>query len=301
MPRCIGFVGLGTMGLPMVENLAKDPDLEVLGFDSADTPFEALEKHPAWGQRLFRAKDMEALAACEVVILMLPNSVITNAVVLGETEQPGLLGILRPGTTVIDMGSSDPVETKRLVSLLAEAGIALVDAPVSGALAKARSGTLSIMVGTDAEGLERLRPILSRLGERLIPTGKPSSAHAMKALNNYVYAAGLLAVSEATEIAERFGLDLDSLAEVLLASSGRNSAVETKLKQFILPGTYAGGFLLRLQAKDLRTAARLGEITGVSAKQLALCSALWDEAAETMPADSDNTAIHRFVKAGEAT
>ena len=105
------------------------------------------------------------------------------------------------------------------------------------------------MAGGDAADLERARPLLSRMGATLIPTGAVGSAHAMKALNNYVYAAGLLAASEALLIARRMGLDLDVFTDVLNASSGRNVATETKLRQFIVPGSYAGGFALALMAR----------------------------------------------------
>lgn len=94
---------------------------------------------------------------------------------------------------------------------------------------------------------------------------------AMKALNNYVYAAGLLAVSEALTVARRMELDLDAFADVLNASSGRNVATETKLRQFLLTRDFAGGFALGLQAKDLATALALGKATGADASQMALC------------------------------
>lgn len=300
MAKRIGFVGLGMMGLPMLENLAKAPGFELLALDMNDAPFAALSQHPAWGRSLHRAASLADLAQCEVVITMLPNSKITNAVIRGEGDSAGLATVLHRGAQVIDMGSSNPGDTLQLGEILAEAGITLTDAPVSGAVAKARTGELSIMVGTDAAGLEALRPILLTMGKVLISTGKLGSAHAMKALNNYVYAAGLLAVSEALTIAQAMDLDLAVLSDVLNASSGRNVASETKVKQFILPGTYAGGFALRLQAKDLATADALQALTGRDAPQLTLCAGLWTEAAAALPASADNTEIHRFIAARKA-
>ncbi|VDC30490.1 NAD(P)-dependent oxidoreductase [Pseudogemmobacter humi] len=293
----IGFIGLGTMGLPMIENLANQPDFELLAFDPSDTPFSALAGHKAWATRLCRADALGDLSGCDLIITMLPNSRITNAVMRGEEGRPGLAQILRPGARILDMGSSDPGSTMKLAQELAAKGISLTDAPVSGAVTKARTGELSIMVGTDAEGLETLRPVLSAMGRVLIPTGAVGSAHAMKALNNYVYAAGLLAASEALGIAARMGLDLAVLSDVLNASSGRNVATETKLRQFILPGSYNGGFALRLQAKDLATADGLQALSGFDAPQLTLCAGLWAEAVQQLPADADNTEIHRFLTA----
>lgn len=294
MTLTVGFVGLGMMGLPMLDNLARGEErFNILAYDRDPTRLEHLAGHPAWNKTLKPAASLQALADCDVVITMLPDSAVTNAVIEGEN---GLASVMRAGSVLLDMGSSNPAETLRLAPLLREAGVTLIDAPVSGAVAKAASGTLAIMVGADKDGLERVRPLLSRMGASLIHTGAVGSAHAMKALNNYVYAAGLLAASEALLIARGMNLDLDVFTEVLNASSGRNVATETKLRQFIVPGTYNGGFALALMAKDLRTADALQTLAGVSASQLSLCTALWQRALQDMPAGVDNTEIHRYLE-----
>ncbi|AHV94275.1 NAD(P)-dependent oxidoreductase [Bordetella holmesii] len=298
MIRKLGFVGLGMMGLPMLENLARDDRWEILAFDNAPSPFERLARHPAWGTRLHRAAKLEDLADCHAVITMLPNSPITNSVVLGSQAQAGLIDILQPGALLIDMGSSNPADTLRLSEALVARSLTLLDAPVSGAVAKAANGSLAIMAGGRAEDLERARPVLGSMGTTIIPTGKVASAHAMKALNNYVYAAGLLAASEALAIAQRMDLDPTILTEVLNASSGRNVATETKLKQFIIPQTYNGGFALALMAKDLDTAQSLQTLAGLNARQLSLCANVWKAAQAHLPAGSDNTAIHRYLDQG---
>ncbi|TWG85638.1 3-hydroxyisobutyrate dehydrogenase [Cupriavidus gilardii J11] len=301
MRRRIGFIGLGMMGLPMLENLAATPDLEILAFDTADAPFQKLAALAAWDKSLFRANTLHALAGCEIVITMLPNSPITNGVIEGGQDAAGLADILAPGAVIVDMGSSDPGDTVRLAAMLSERGMALVDAPVSGAVAKARAGTLAIMAGGDAAHIDAVRPLLEQMGETLIVTGAVGSAHAMKALNNYIYAAGLLAVSEAMLIASRLDLDADVFASVLNASSGRNVATETKLAQFIIPRTFNAGFAMRLQAKDLMTAAGLQPLAGVDLPQLSLCAALWQRAVETLDARADNTEIIRYLEALQET
>ncbi|MGY6634568.1 MAG: NAD(P)-dependent oxidoreductase [Alkalilacustris sp.] len=293
-PR-LGFVGLGQMGLPMLENLCSGGDLPVMAHDLADAPFDRLAGHPAWGRSLRRADGLGGLAGASHVIVMLPDSTATNRVIEGGDGAPGLATILAPGARVIDMGSSDPAQTVRLGTVLDARGIALTDAPVSGTVTRARAGTLSILAGCDAATLEGLRPILSRMGTELIATGRLGAGHAMKALNNYVYAAGLLAASEALCIADRLELDLGVFAQVLNASSGRNVATETKIVQAILPGRYDGGFALALQAKDLATAARLQDRAGCPAAQLDLCTRLWTEAVAALPAGADNTEIHRYL------
>lgn len=291
-PR-VGFIGLGMMGLPMVENLAGHSTFDVFAFDRDERPFEALKNHRAWGRNLHRAQSLASLGAVDVVITMLPNSAITNEVFTGPA---GLADALTGETIVIDMGSSNPQDTVRLGARLAGHGAVLLDAPVSGGVAKARAGTLTIMVGGPESTLEAVRTLLQAMGSTILPTGALGSAHAMKALNNYVHAAGLLAVSEAALIAERTGLDLQRFSAVLNASSGRNVSSETKLTQFIIPRSYAGGFALRLQAKDIAIASTLEERSGIRAPLLELCLSLWEAAVDGLEPGADNTAIHRFIE-----
>ena len=289
-PAAIGFVGLGMMGLPMVRHLATAPGLRDLAHDAVPARLETLRAHPAWGTSLLAAPALQDLAGCEVVITMLPDSTITNRVVAG------LLPVLSPGSVVVDMGSSNPADTAALAQQLAAAGITLLDAPVSGSVAKAGNGTLSIMVGGDEDVYLRVKPVLECLGSAIIRTGAVGSAHAMKALNNYVYAAGLLALSEALVVAGKLGLDLEVFSDVLNASSGRNVATETKLRQFMLPRDFKGGFALGLQAKDLQTARSLQQASDVNAPQLELCAALWREAVAQLGPAADNTAILTFLE-----
>ncbi len=286
----VGFVGLGMMGLPMVENLSRVEGLAVLAHDSHAARQDALQAWPAWGRTLRWADRLDALSACQVVITMLPNSTVTDGVA-GR-----LIDVLAAGAVIVDMGSSHPSNTEALAAKAAGRGIAFVDAPVSGSVAKARTGELSILLGGDEAAIARIEPVMRRMGSKLIHTGVVGSAHAMKALNNYVYAAGLLAMAEATTIASRLGLDLGVFASVLNASSGRNVATETKLTQFVIPRDFNGGFQLHLQAKDIATAQGLGRRTGTDAPQLALCEALWKEAAQAFEPGVDNTAIVRFIE-----
>ena len=286
----VGFIGIGMMGLPMVEHLAGHGALRVLAFDAAPQRLELLHGHPGWGKTLSAAVALAELSACEVVVTMLPNSTITSAVIAD------LRTVLRAGAVIVDMGSSDPMQTRSLAQRLEETGIRLLDAPVSGSVAKARSGTLTIMVGGDEEAYGHARPVLEAMGSTLLRTGVAGSAHAMKALNNYVYAAGLMAVSEALTIARRMELDLEAFADVLNASSGRNVATETKLRQFMLSRAFNGGFALRLQAKDLATARSLQQAMGLPAPQLELCERLWQQAAQSLEPGADNTEILRFVE-----
>lgn len=287
----VGFIGLGMMGLPMARSLLRRGH-SLVACDPAEAARAALADGAAPGAVRFVGAPAEVAEACGVIVLMLPDSRAVAQVMEGPG---GLLAVLRPGQLVIDMGSSVPAETRRLAAAAAGRGAMMVDAPVSGSVAKATTGTLSIMVGGDDHAFAKAEPVLRGMGETLIRTGTVGSAHAMKALNNYVYAAGLLAAAEALCIGERLGLDLTVLTDVMNASSGRNVATETKLKQEILSGRYQGGFQLGLMRKDLETAGSIAGETGVAARQLELCRAIWNEAVAALGPRADNTEIHRHL------
>lgn len=288
----LGFIGLGMMGLPMAQAVVR-----------AGHPVVACDRDPARLAVLADACGSTALVHttpviaevgehCRTVVLMLPTSEHVAGVLLGEE---GLAGSLAPGSLIVDMGSSVPAETRRLAAALADRGLRLIDAPVSGGVAKAREGTLTILVGgADAE-VTGARPYLQAMGETLVRVGPIGAGHAMKALNNFVYAAGLLAAAEALRVAEAAGLDTSVLADVLNASSGRNVATETKVKQCILSGTYDGGFRLGLMAKDVEIAATLAEATGIEATSLQACRGALRRAMAALGPDVDTTEVHRAI------
>ena len=286
-----GFIGLGMMGLPMARSLLAR-GFSVLACDTAEAARTALAEGAADDAVTFADSPAAVAAAADAVVLMLPNSRIVATVMEGPG---GLIAALRPGMLVIDMSSSEPGETRRLAALVAARGAAMVDAPVSGSVARARTGTLAIMVGGGDAAFAQAEPVLKGMGEAIIRTGDVGSAHAMKALNNFVYAAGLLATAEALRMGEALGVDLGILTDVMNASSGRNVATETKSRQEIINGRYAGGFQLGLMRKDLDVAGSIAEATGVAAPSLALCRAMWKDAVEHLGPGVDNTEIHRFL------
>ncbi|WP_198375160.1 NAD(P)-dependent oxidoreductase [Neoroseomonas rubea] len=287
----VGFIGLGMMGLPMARSLMAR-GFSVLACDSSAAALAALAEGAPTGALSTAPTPAAVAAGADVVVLMLPTSRIVAQVMEGEG---GLLPALRPGMLVIDMGSSEPGETRRLAEAAAARGARIMDAPVSGSVAKAKTGTLAIMCGGDDATFAQAESVLRGMGEAIIRTGAVGSAHAMKALNNFVYAAGLLATAEALRMGEALGLDLNILSDVMNASSGRNIATETKAKQEIIPGRYAGGFQLGLMRKDLETAGSIALETGTDSPSLALCRALWSEAVEMLGPKVDNTEIHRFL------
>jgi len=207
-----------------------------------------------------------------------------------------VLGGLKAGSLVIDMSSSAPVGTQALGAELAEARIRLVDAPVSGGVKRAVDGSLAIMAGGAAADVEAARPILAAMGKQIFLTGPLGSGHAMKALNNYVSAAGLAAAAEAVMVGERFGLASDTVVDILNASTGRNNATDNKLKQFILSRSFGSGFSLGLMAKDLRIALATAEATHTPTPLGAACVALWNAAERALGGAADHTEIARYLR-----
>lgn len=247
----IAFCGLGLMGLPMAANLAR------AGYrvHAIDTNQAAVQAHNGAfpGQAA-------ALEECDALILMLPNGDIVRGVLLEGSN--ALIKRLKAGCLVIDMSSSSPMGTRALAEELAGRGHPMMDAPVSGGVKRAIPGTLAIMAGGEAAVIEAARPLLEKLGNSLHLTGPIGTAHAMKALNNYVSAAGLMAAAEATIAAQKFGLDAQTVVNILNASTGMNNSTQNKFSQFILSRKFNAGFSLGLMAKDLRIALEVIESTG---------------------------------------
>lgn len=284
----IGFVGLGQMGAPMARNLAR------AGFALAvaDASADAVQRLAA-EVACEAPRDLKSLgASCHVVITMLPDGNVVRDVVLGGGD--ALAAGLAPGAIVIDMSSSSPVGTRELGRALAGRSVALVDAPVSGGVKRAIDGSLSIMAGGDPDTIERVRPVLAAMGRQIFLTGALGSGHAMKALNNYVSAAGFAAAAEAVLAGSRFGLDPATMVAILNASTGKNNSTENKFPQFVLPRRFASGFSLGLMVKDLRTALDVAHATGTPAPLGEACVEAWARAEQLLGGQADHTAMVQY-------
>ena len=283
-PAAIAVVGLGNMGRPMAASLTR-AGYTVTGYDISAA---ARERFAQAGGRA--AADMaSAVRGAAVVITLLPDGKAVRAAVTAMRPH------LSPGAIVIDMSSSAPLGTRALGAELHAAGFGFIDAPVSGGVKRAADATLAVMVGGDTVVIDRVEPVLAAMGSAISRTGTLGSGHAMKALNNYVSAAGLAAAVEALAVGKKFGLDPNVMTDVLNASSGRNNTTENKLKQFIIPKTFASGFSMALMAKDIRTADELGAAIGVATPLAEICTELWEEAAARHGPGADHTEYGRYL------
>ena len=298
-PENIGFIGLGKMGEPMVRNLAKAGFRPVL-FDLnrdivAKLAKELRAKAPASLPELARV--------CRVVITMVPDGAIVREIVLGGRVDAGasLSAGMTAGSVLIDMSSSSPTSTRELGKELAKRGLLVIDAPVSGGVRRAVSGELAIMVGGDGDVIDRCRPILASMGSKIFVAGPLGAGHAIKALNNYVSAAGYLAASEALVAGARFGLDPQVMLDIFNASSGMNNSTQNKFSQYVLSRRFDAGFSMGLMAKDLRTALEVLRATDTPAPLADYCVPFWEDAAKKLGPHSDHTEMVRVLEQATGT
>lgn len=285
-PR-IGFVGLGNIGFPMCRRLLES-GYEVLAYDANPEAVSRLEDTPAEP-----ADSLKALAAADVVLLSLPGSDVVEEVVLGEG---GLAEGLSPGKVLIDTSSSRPSSTRDLAKKLAESGVEMLDAPVSGGVLRAEEGKLAVMVGGREEVFERWREVLESFGEKIFHVGDHGAGHLVKSLNNLLSATTLASAAEAVILAEKAGVAPEALLEVINVGNGRSYSTEVKFPKFILDRSFDDGFALGLMVKDLKialeTAAEMGHpmFSGSSISQL------WQAAAARGYGLEGHTSIYAFLE-----
>jgi 3-hydroxyisobutyrate dehydrogenase len=245
----IGYVGLGHAGWPMAAKLAK------AGY--------AIVAHDLDAERVHRfaeengctpAPSLADLAGVDLVMTMLPNGQVVREVLLGS--EGGLARHLAPGTIVIDTSSSDPFGTRELGAELAEHGLTLIDAPVTRPVPG--NERLTLMVGgDDEEAVERAMTVLSAMADNVFRAGRLGAGHAMKTLNNYVAAAGLVAAFDALFIGNRYGLDPETMLEAFNVGTARNFSTAYVLRDEALSRRFESGFQLALLVKDLGIATNL--------------------------------------------
>ena len=248
----VGFVGTGTMGLPMLTNLIKHGhrvvanDVVPAAVDAAAARGAARASSPA-----------DAASRGEMLVTMLPSSSNVESAYLGPG---GVLEGAKRDLLCVDMSTIDPNVSRRVAAALAGKGVRFIDAPVSGGSVGAENATLAIMAGGAAEDVNAARPILSAMGANIIHVGEVGAGEAAKLCNNLIAGVAAIAVSEAFRIAEGLGVDPKILTEVISKSSGNTWVMQNAHP---VPGMvdtapsthdYAPGFMTDLMAKDLALA-----------------------------------------------
>jgi 3-hydroxyisobutyrate dehydrogenase len=258
----IGFIGLGNMGLPMAQNLARAGHA-VAGFDVRTAPRDTLAATGGTAA----ASLVDACSAAEVVITMLPAG---REVRDAYTAAAGVLASAAPGALLIDSSTID-VATARDVAAAAQArGFAMIDAPVSGGVGGARSATLTFMVGGGDAALARARPILEAMGKTIVHAGGAGNGQAAKICNNMILGISMIAVSEAFGLAHALGLDAQKLFDISSKSSGQCWSLTSYCP---VPGPvpaspanrdYQAGFTAAMMLKDLQLAQSASASAGAT-------------------------------------
>lgn len=265
----VSFLGLGAMGAPMAAHLARRGGLTVWNRTAA-TAAAFAGRHGA----TVAATPREA-AAADVVVTCLSTSADVGSLLDGPD---GLLAGFRPGSLLLDCTSGDPPTSRRIAARLAERGVAFADAPVSGGTNGAEAGTLTVMVGADQATFARARPVLEAFGGRIEHVGPIGAGDALKAVNNALLAASILAVGEGLAALAKAGVAPRVALDVINASSGRSFVSEVLVPERVLTGAWPRTFRLALLDKDVGIAADLLDQTGVAGPVLALVRARLAEA-----------------------
>ena len=282
------------MGLPMARHLA-----------AAGFPLTAYDIDPAAQDRLERTSPGVRIAASlsevaslsEMVVTMLPHGREVEAVVFGKH---GLMEGLLPGSLLLDTSSSEPWYTRKTAQRLKEAGVDMVDAPVSGAEIGALNAELIFMVGGEAPSVERVMPLLEVLGERVFHLGPVGSGHAMKSINNLITAGTFLATAEGLALGARYGLEPAAMTGVLNASTGMSWISRTHIVRRILSRRFDDPFRFDLMVKDIDIALQLAADLGLQMPLSAANQELWHETQREIPAGSSVSELVRRVEARSA-
>jgi len=244
MTAAVGFVGLGQMGSRMAARLVGG-DLELNVFDLDEHPVNRLVMLGAVSQSSPRAIG----DTCGVVLCSLPRPEVVEQVLLGE-------GGISDGCavkTIVDLSTTGSRVSERVDAALAAKGIAFVDAPVSGGVAAAEAGSLTLMIAGDPVARSQVAPVLARLGTHLFVIGdNPGLGQKMKLINNMLCAANAVTAFEALVAGVKSGLDAETMLDVINVSSGRSFISTDKVPQCVLPRTFPPRFATELLLKDMK-------------------------------------------------
>ena len=249
----VGMVGTGNMGGRMTRRLV-DAGHEVLAVDADPA------RIPATGATA-AASLAELSAACDVIMLSLPDSSVIETVV---RRPGGLLDSAREGQIIVDLSTANPSSTRSLHDGLAGRGVRFLDAGISGGAAAADKGMLTLMVGGDADALATVRPLLDAFSAHVHHMGASGAGHVTKVLNNFLNGVTLVATAEVMVAGKKAGLDLAQLLDVINTSSGVSFASTNRFPHIIKGDYLEGGLTGRLMAKDVRLYLSLAEDLGVT-------------------------------------
>ncbi|HWR11486.1 MAG TPA: 2-hydroxy-3-oxopropionate reductase [Rectinemataceae bacterium] len=283
----VGFIGLGIMGKPMSKNLLKKgysvvvndvnkaavDELVALGAEAAENPREVAKR-------------------AEVVITMLPNSPHVRQVVLGPN---GVIEAARPGLTLIDMSSIDPLVSREVGAKLAEKGVDMLDAPVSGGEPKAIDGTMSVMVGGKQEVFVKYFDLMKAMAGSVVRTGEIGAGNVTKLANQIIVAVNIAAMSEALVMATKAGVDPELVYKAIRGGLAGSTVLDAKAPM-VLDRNFKPGFRVNLHIKDLNNALETAHGVGASVPLTASVMEMLQNIKADGMGDLDHSAIARYYE-----
>jgi 3-hydroxyisobutyrate dehydrogenase len=287
MPQRLAFIGLGIMGSPMAGHLLAAGHSLVVNTRNKSRAEELLKRGAKWA-----ATAADAAKDADVVFICVPDTPDVQRVVLGAD---GILSSARSGTVVVDHSTISPSVTKTIAAALAQRGVYMLDAPVSGGDMGAKNATLSIMVGGEAAVFDRVKPLLAHMGKTITHCGPSGSGQLTKLVNQVLVSVTNLAVSEALTFARANGLDEQkTLAAVSGGAAG--SWQLTNLGPRMIAGDFAPGFMIKLQVKDLRLALEAAKEAGLKLPALETVSKLFQRGMDEGKGNDGTQALFAIVQ-----
>ena len=270
MAEMIGWIGIGSMGHRMTRHLV------AAGHPLVVSDAVSLERAPPEARRA--KSNIEVAALAETVVLSLPDGNVSEAVAREMVATSP-----RKVKTVVDTSTIGIKAAEAVADILAKAGVAFVDAPVSGGTAGADKATLAIMMACSAELYERFKPLMALMGKPFYVGPRPGQGQAVKLLNNFLSATALAATCEAIAFGSSQGIDMKTMLDILNVSTGRNSATDDKFPRRIMHGRYDAGFTAKLQLKDMKLYLENARATGTSDEIAATAVDVWTKMDAALP------------------
>ena len=249
----IGFIGLGIMGKPMVRNIMKAGYTDVLVWNRSKAPMDEVAADGA-----VASTPKQIGESCDVVITMLPNSPQVKEVMLGEN---GVASYMKPGAVFIDCSSINPVASQEIAAVLAERGVEMLDAPVSGGEPKAIDGTLSFMVGGKQDVFDAHKELLLTMGASAVRCGEVGAGNTTKLANQIIVACNIQALGEALMLAKKAGVDPELVFQAIRGGLAGSTVMNAKAPMMIA-GNDKPGFKIDLHIKDLNNALDCAHTVG---------------------------------------
>ena len=287
MPKTIGFIGLGLMGKPMAKNLIKAGHRLIVHNRSRAAVDELAAEGAA---AAFSPK--EVAASAEVVITMLPEDSDVETVVAGDQ---GVIKSIRPNGVLVDMSTISPTTARRLAETLADRGVHMLDAPVSGGVEAATEATLTIMVGGKPDIFKRVLPVFEKIGKNINYIGDHGAGQVTKAANQIIVAMTIQAVAEAFIFAKKSGVDPAKVHQAIMGGYAQSRVLELHGKR-MLDRNFQPGGKVRSHRKDIEIALSVAREQGICLPGTAMISQLFNALAARGGLDWDHSSVVKALE-----